>query len=301
VEGQLLPSPDLKPAYEKVVWLYVYRDFGKSPADLAAERVALRLGMTAYPQHLLVDPSSLEILADTGRSVASFLGAVERAKAGRGSGAAARIRAAEERAAALEKGGSVAAARKALSDEDIVVRYRAIQILAEKEPKAVAADAGALLATPNDPFRFEVCRALRKAGDGQATPALERILEKPEKSLNPNVLRMEAAGALAACGGASSVKALAPFAEAADWRNGLTGAAVDAIAEIAKREKSARAVAKEALVRSYPKPAKESAEARGTEALAKRVHAALSAVTGRKVDFPATYDEKARERLVRGW
>jgi hypothetical protein len=302
VEGQLLPDPQLKPAYEKVVWLYVYRDFGKSPSDLAAERVALRLGMTAYPQHLLLDPTSLGILGDTGRSVASFLGAVDRAaRVERGSGAAARIREAEERAAALEKGGSVAAAKKALADEDIVVRYRAIQILSEKEPRAVAADAEALLATPNDPFRFEVCRALKKAGDGQAVKALERLLAEPKPSLNPNVLRIEAGGALGACGGASSVKALAPFAEAADWRNGLTGVCVDAIAEIAKREKGARGAAKEALVRSYPKPAKDASEARGTEALAKRVHAALSAVTGKKVDFPATYDEKARDRLAKAW
>jgi hypothetical protein len=99
VEGQLLPDPQLRPAYEKVVWLYVYRDFSGGPADLAAERVALRLGMTAYPQHLLVDPSSLGILADTGRSVASFLGAVDRTQVGRGEGAAARIREAEAQGA----------------------------------------------------------------------------------------------------------------------------------------------------------------------------------------------------------
>ena len=301
VEGQLLPDPQLKPAYERIVWLYVYRDFSKSPADLAAERVALRLGMTAYPQHLLVDPSSLGILADTGRSVASFLGAVERTKAERGEGAAARIRKAEARAEALEKSGAVAAARKALLDEDIVVRYRAIQILAEKEPKAVAADAEALLATPNDPFRFEVCRALKKAADGQAARVLERILAEPKESLNPNVLRIEAGGALGACGDALSVKALAPFATTGEWRNGLTGVAVDAIAEIAKREKSARAAAKEALLAAYPKPAADPNDVRGTEALAKRVHAALSAVTGKKVYFPADYDEKARERLVESW
>jgi hypothetical protein len=206
----LLPSPDLKPAYDKVVWLYVFRDFSGSPADLAAERVSLRLGMTAYPQHLLVDPASMEILADTGRSVESFLAAVGRAKAAKGEGAATRIREAEERAAALEKSGSVAAARKALADEDIVVRYRAIRILSEKEPKAVAADAEALLATPNDPFRFEVCRALKKAGDVQASGALERLLAEPKQSLNPNVLRIEASGALSACGDAASLKAPPP-------------------------------------------------------------------------------------------
>lgn len=297
----MLPNPDLKPAYEKVVWLYVYRDFSGSPEDLAAERVSLRLGMTAYPQHLLVDPSSMEILADTGRSVESFLAAVGRAKAARGEGAAARIREAEERALALEKSPSVAAAKKALADKDIVVRYRAIRILAEKEPKAVAADAEALLAVPNDPFRFEVCRALGKAADGQAARFLERVLAEPGKSLNPNVLRIEAAGALGACGDAGSVKALAPFASSGEWRNGLTGVAVDAIAAIAKREKGARGAAKDALVAAYPEPATDPRDARGAEALAKRVHAALEAVTGKKVDFPGDYDGKARERLRRAW
>lgn len=297
----MLPDPALKPAYEKIVWLYVYRDFSKSPSDLAAERVSLRLGMTSYPQHLLVDPSTLEILADTGRAVPGFLDAVERTKVRKGEGAAARIREAEERAAALERSGSVASAKKALADEDVVVRYRAVQILAEKEPRSIAAEAEALLATPNDPFRFEVCRALKKTGDGQAARILERVLSDPEQSLNPNVLRIEAAGALAACGDRESVKALAPFATTGEWRNGLTGIAVDVIAEIAKREKAARPAAKEALLAAYPKPSADPNERRGVEALAKRVHEALAAVTGKKVDFPKEYDGKALERLRKAW
>jgi hypothetical protein len=139
------------------------------------------------------------------------------------------------------------------------------------------------------------------AADGQAARVLERVLQRPGESLNPNVLRIEAAGALGVCGGASSVKALAPFASTGEWRNGLTGVAVDAIAAIAKREKGARAAAKDALVAAYPKPAADATEARGTEALAKRVHAALEAVTGKKVDFPKDYDDRARERLRRAW
>jgi hypothetical protein len=301
VEGQLLPNPDLKPAYDKIVWLYVYRDFSKSPADLAAERVSLRLGMTSYPQLLLVDPSSLEILADTGREVPGFLRAVGRTKVRKGEGAAARIRDAEKRASRLEASGSVAAAKEALADEDIVVRYRAIQILSQKEPKAIAADAEALLAVPNDPFRFEVCDALGKAADGQAARVLDHVLAEPKESLNPNVLRIRAASALGACGDKESVGALAPFAASGEWRNGLTGIAVDAIAAIARREKGARAAAKDALVGAYPKPAKEAADERGTEALAKRVHAALEAVTGKKVDFPKDYDEKAVAKLKKSW
>ena len=207
----MLPDPKLKPAYEKIVWLYVYRDFSKSPADLAAERVSLRLGMTSYPQHLLVDPSTLEILADTTRTVEGFLAAADRTHVrGRGEGSADRIQKAEARAEALEKSGAVPAARKALSDDDIVVRYRAIQILSEKDPKAVAAEAEALLATPNDPFRFEVCRALKKAADPKAARVLETVLAEPKESLNPNVLRIEAAGALGACGDAASVKPSPP-------------------------------------------------------------------------------------------
>jgi hypothetical protein len=115
------------------------------------------------------------------------------------------------------------------------------------------------------------------------------------------VLRIEAAGALGACGDAGSVTALAPFAASGEWRDGLTGVAVDAIAAIAKREKGARAGAKDALVAAYPEPAADATGARGTEALAKRVHAALEAVTGKKVDFPKEYDAKARERLRKSW
>jgi len=302
VEEQLLPNPKLAPAYDKVVWLYVYRDFSGNDADRAAERVSLRLGMTAYPQHLLVDPGSLKILADTGRSVESFLAAVGRTRVeGRSAGAAERIVEAEARAAALEKSRSTRAAKKALDDPDIVVRYRAVQILAEKEPRALAADAERLLATPNDPFRFEVCRALAKAPDARHRGVLEALLAEPKESLNPNVLRIEAAKALGACGDGGSVAALKPFAASGEWRNGLTGVAIEAVAAIGKRDRSARAAAKEALVAAYPAPATDAADRRGSEALAKRVHLALADVTGRKIPFPSTYDEKSRAKLLKSW
>jgi len=302
VEEQLLPDPKLAPAYEKVVWLYVYRDFSGNDADRAAERVSLRLGMTAYPQHLLVDPGTLAILADTGRSVESFLAAVGRTRVeGRSAGAAERIVEADARAATLGKSRSAKAAKKALDDPDLVVRYRAVQILAEKEPRAIAADAERLLATPNDPFRFEVCRALAKAPDAKNRRPLEALLAAPEASLNPNVLRIEAAKALGACGDAPSVGALKPFAASGEWRNGLTGVAIEAVAAIGKRDRAARAAAKETLVAAYPTPAADAAERRGCEALAKRVHLALADLTGKKVPFPDTYDAKSRAKLAKSW
>ena len=71
MEEQLLPLAELKPAYDRAVWLYVYRDFSGNDADRAAEDVCLRLGMTSYPQHFLLHPESLEDLADTGRAEAA--------------------------------------------------------------------------------------------------------------------------------------------------------------------------------------------------------------------------------------
>ena len=164
MEKQLLPDVALKPAYSKVVWLYVYRDFSESVADRAAERISLRFGLTSWPQHLLVDPDSMHVLGNTGRSASSFLPAVERASArvkpSASLKAADRLQQADARAIELEKNPTVDLARKYLTDSDIVVRFRALNTLAEKEPKAVAAQALQLLAVPNDPFRYTVCKVL---------------------------------------------------------------------------------------------------------------------------------------------
>ena len=78
----MLPREELKPAFGKAVWLWVYRDFSANEADRAAERVQIRFGVTSYPQHFLVDPYSLEELADATRAVPSFLAAFDRAAMG---------------------------------------------------------------------------------------------------------------------------------------------------------------------------------------------------------------------------
>ena len=90
-------------------------------------------------------------------------------------------------------------------------------------------------------------------------------------------------------------------ARSGDARNGLTGIAVDAVAAIAERHRKARPAARDALVRAYPPPAADAREARRVEALAKRVHDALSRITGKRVPFPRTYDAAAREKLGRSW
>jgi hypothetical protein len=60
----------------------------------------------------------------------------------------------DARARELEMNPAVELASLRLADNDIVVRYRALRILAEKAPQVVAGQAVELLAVPNDLLRL---------------------------------------------------------------------------------------------------------------------------------------------------
>ncbi len=295
----MLPDPALRAVYGKATWLYVYRDFSGSESDRRAERVLLRLGVSSWPQHFLVDPTTWETLADTGRSKESFLRAFEQARvAGRGApDAHRRLRDAEARAIALEEGGSVALAQKGIDDEDIVVRNRALAILAKRDVKSIAKRALRLLEVENDPFRYEVCRILKEQADPDSASALCGIVREPKGSRNPNVLRIRAVEALGTCGTADSVEAIAPFAASGEYFNGLTGISIDALVAIAARHPKTKGAVRATLKRGYPVPPADG-EARAMAActaLARKIHAAL----GEKGAFPDPYDGRAREKLMR--
>ena len=294
----MLPHPSLKPLYDEIVWVYVYRDFSGSEADRTAERILLRFGVSSWPQLFLADPHDWKILKHTGRTTGSFLAAARAVpvRATQSKDALERTREGEALARRLEERPTTKLAREALAHDDIVARARALGVLASKDPKLVVKRAKDLLAVPNDPFRYRVCEVLKEAADPSAARALEALVEKPTDSLNPNVMRIHAVKALAACGDARSVDAIAPFAQSGEYFNGLTGTAVDALAAIAKRDKSARKPVRKALKAAYPHPPKEpNARAeRACVALAKRVHKAL----GEKRPFPKVYDEKTRAKLV---
>ena len=300
----MLPSAGLKPAYDKVVWLYVFRDFSKSEADLKAERISLRFGLTSWPQLLLVDPESLRVLRHTGRSVESFLAAVDsaRVKTSASSTAVDRVKQADARAIQLESDPSIALAKQYLEDEDIVVRYRALSTLAAQDPESVAARAELLLQVRNDPFRYDVCKVLAKNGNAAANSALESLVRQPAHSNNPNVLRSRAVEALAACGDAESVDAIRPFAKGS-YLNMLTRTAVDSLAAIAGRHPETRDRVRQILVEAYPTPppAPSQTHSRYCLHLARRVHSTLEKITGESKAFPDVYDSAAREKLVRSW
>jgi hypothetical protein len=253
---------------------------------------------------LLADPETLRVLADTGRTTESFLAAANRTKVKPAASLAAveTVRKAEARAEGLETKPSLELAKRYLFDDDVVVRVRALDLLGAKDPKAVAARAEELLAVPNDPFRFEVCRALAKTGEVRAVSALEAMLRTPKNSSNPNVLRIEAVKALGACGNAGSVAVLRAPATSGNYLNTLTGTAVDALAAIAARHDGTRAEVIKVLKDAYPPPAAaDEQRSRISTVLARRVHKALEQVTGKKVDFPEVYDAESRAKLVQIW
>jgi hypothetical protein len=300
VEQQLLPSAALKPVYDKLAWLYVNRNFDNSSLDRVAERIELRFGVSSYPHLLLVDPETLEVIREVGRTEKAFLDAVGRAKVDRPAdpkAAAEKLKQAEERLAKLAKSPTVTAARKALDDEDVVVRYAALQVLAKQQPRAVAAKAGELLAVPHDQLRYEVCEVLARVGDRSAASALEALVRDPKGSMNPNVLRIRAVQALAACGRAESVPAVAEFATTGQANNTLTHEAVETLAAIAIRVPKAKAEVKAALVQSYPPPGPGNLTAK----LAQAVHQLLTRLTGKRVPFPPRYDDAARAKLIKSW
>ncbi len=78
VEEQLLPSAELKPYYDQVVWLWVYRCFKKDADDLAAERVMNRFGQSMYPQLFFTDGAGT-LLVESGRTVDAFKAAADKA------------------------------------------------------------------------------------------------------------------------------------------------------------------------------------------------------------------------------
>lgn len=304
MERGLLSDQKLAEFYDQVVWMYLYQDFSDSSQDRAAQRVAIRFGISSWPQHFLVDPYTLEVIGDTGRSLASFEAAVQRAKVGKpGVLTNKALREANARAADLEKDLTDEAAIAALEDADAVMRFRALRHLNESRPEAIASKATELLIVPNDHVRFLVCEVLSKHGTAEHEKVLISLLRNPAGSKNPNVLRIRVVGALARCGEGDAVEAITPFAASEDWFNGLTRVSIDALTAIALRSATHRDSVRKALTMSYPIPPapEEQREAKFCRNLALRVHGALEELTGRKVPFPEVYDQATREKLKSIW
>ncbi|MFK7739290.1 MAG: hypothetical protein AB8H80_03120 [Planctomycetota bacterium] len=316
MERGLLSDTKLAPSYDKAVWMYLFQNFSKSEADRRAERVAIRFGITAWPQHFLVDPVTLKGIGDTGRSLASFERALAdaaatlaKAEPNRPGITPKQLAARDAQAEKLEEQASLEDAKRCVMHEDVVVRYRAIERLRDEAPQALAAAAKDLLAVPHDQTRFLVCKALAanpnsSAHSGPAVAdSLEALIRDPSGSKNPNLLRSYAVMALAPRGDASSVAIVAPHATSGLYLNMLTKESVTCLVKIAARDADAKPLVLEQLPQALPRPAPDASERdrKACDRLAQRVHKGLEQLTGKRIAFPASYDAESHAALVESW
>ncbi len=314
----MLPNPDLQPWYDRVVWLFVSRNFKSDDKDIEALRTHERFGISSWPQMIVFDPIDDRVILDPPRDLAGFVRAFERSVAhtkerAPRAGVTPVHRALRDpgdrdtrpwlkrladqnpiaRAVALEEligAEDLPAATLdqvqailARADEDVVVYLRALRVCVKRRPVAVLARACELLAIDNDPLRYEVLELVRAHPDPALAPVLNRLFVEAGQgvaSRNPNVLRMRIAPCLGAAGNAASIDAMAPLAREANWRNGTTGVVLQALAELGARLRASRPRVEAVLLESFP-PAVAVTDPQATRAslaLAQKVVDALRAV-----------------------
>jgi hypothetical protein len=278
----LLPSKKLEPYYKKVTWLFVSRNFKMDARDVVALRSHDRFGISSWPQMFVFDGRDDLVLQEMPRDLESFIVGLDRSIAAydkrklRSQTSAADLARQRELAdrrtvtlesllAARTKGTKPAtkdldrAERDLLDDHaDIVVKLRALRLIAGLRPKTILEHAPAWLTIANDPWRYELLNAL--ARNAKPTPALTqelvRLFEQAGKTVpsrNPNVLRIRVAECLGRVGDSDALAALRPVALAASPRNGLTHIVIRSVAAIAARsEGEPRQQALEILSQSLP-------------------------------------------------
>ena len=312
LEQQLLPHKDLAPLYDKAIWLYNYQTFQDDEAGRAADLVATRMGVTSWPQLMLVNPYTLARTVNTGRTVLSFerafsAGGVEPKDDKAKEAARDRLAVATKVAERILATKDVARARAALIEkgtgrsDDMVVRTVAAKVLAKDAPELLVEHAEELLDTPSDPFRYVILETLKAKGDGSVAPHLEALVKDPQPSMNPNVVRIRAVQALSTCGRPESIDVIAPHATSGVYFNGLTGISIDTLAAIAKKHPETKDKVARLLRTGYPKIPTAKPESkmgmrhhRAAAGLARRIHKAV----GDPRPFPKTYDEAARTLLM---
>jgi hypothetical protein len=332
LEQQLLSNPELKAAYGgKLTWLFVSRNHKGDGRDREAARTHDRFGVSCWPVLIVFDPNDDQVLAEMSRTLRECRPLLDRILA-RGI-AEPRAGSAEERPASpafrdprvritdLEAGERAVALEEIVlkklevdaptaqriaamlgdAKEDIVVRIRAARALSACAPHLLAAHAEPLLALQNDVMRYVVLEHLAAHPDTRFARTLEALFRDvgtQVSSINPNVVRLHVAKALAGCGDAATVGALAPFARAANPRNGLSPLLLKTLAAVAVRLPDTRAEVVDLLLESWPREVAEKADdvdLRTSLGLARAAREALAAASGVELpEVPKAWAQDAR-------
>jgi hypothetical protein len=301
VESEMLSAPELKPYYDRAIWLYVYQDFSGSDTDKRARRIADRYSLTSWPQLWLINPYDLSTIKPTGRSVDSFAKAVANIDiaATTDMSPVEQLKKSEAITSAFESAPNPASALQLIKSDDVVAQLAAVNYLIESENgNDVVAHAKQLLASANDSLRYKVLDTIAQTGQGDAQLEIAALVKNPQPSRNYNVLRSHAIKALASCGDQTAVDVIAPHAKGS-VRNSTTRIAIDALTKIADRHPASRDAVAAALAESFPE-IEQSVERMVTQQ-AKTIHDCLNKLTDRNLDFPATYDTQSRTELITAW
>lgn len=307
VEREMLSSPNMKKYYSSAVWLYIYRDFSSSVEDQKAERTAMRLSLSSWPQHFFIDPSDFSKIADSLRQVETFARAVEPISLEPTSDLTAvdQLRQSEARVVAFNAEPDLVSAKELLQVGDPVAKWAAVRFLVTKENwNLIVNHASDLLATQNDLVRIDVLNAIAKRGDVDVdvdvdlVNEIERLVVDPQPTTNPKMIQSVAINALGVCGNANSVDVIAPFAAGSALYLGKTRA-VESLGLLVERFPERKEAVIEILKNSFP-----PIESHGMSYVlrgAKVIHILLGELTGEDVDFPAEYTESARSKLIKDW
>jgi len=200
-----------------------------------------------------------------------------------------------------------AIAARLLDDrENIVVRIRALNQVAQHRPELVAERAAELLLVPSDAFRYRVLEVVATHPDPSLAPLLARLFAgagTTVPSRNPNVLRGHLSKCLGSSGDAAAIDAVAPLIREANARNGTTRTTIAALGELSGRVADADRRRIVALLLEGMPPAlatdAEQVDVRLVAARVKELLAALAVASQRSLPTaPGSWSEQARTQFL---
>ncbi len=310
----MLPHEDLKDSYEKVVWIYVCRTWRDDESDREAARTHDRFGVTSWPHLFLIDPNDDRILARLGRSVDALKKGFEGRDVKGDEQAIAAFE--EQHTRLLELEEQLRDKRKvkpkklnqlaANPYEDIVIRIRCVQYMAEEAPQELVDGAEGFLEAPSDTIRFAVLKALESHERTDLAPILAKLFAGAGKDVpsgNPNVLRGWAAKCMVKSGDAACIDALAAFSKQMNPYNGTSRSVAHALGAIASRVKDDdKTRALRALLDGLPAAVAEDDQrkARAAVSLVQSIQVSLMEGSARKrlPDPPDGWTEEQRAAYV---
>ena len=326
--SSVLAHPEFESIREHFVWLYVGPDASASwhqnIKTSPQRRFKLRFGHTYGSVFWLIDPFAFDQanqLANRGVDVFStWANAAEIKLAKRAAVSQSDYEDADKLAAALAtrwQHRSDEARLKLLDHDDPVVRFHALELLAQDEKLAsLRKRLRPYLQSAFDPERELIYYWLARSETVPKAGLEDFLYERIKRTSEEDTVQRERRFTAALVGKYGDGRSIPRLVDMARDRTGLYGhapTAVTSLVELARREKSWKKKISVELRTCFPEPGLDpkyllGSSERGIEIetgkrfrLAKQVHEALEELTGKSESFPNVYDEEGYAQLLRTW